>query len=1043
MLTEPWRITMFGGLQAAQSDRAIHRFQTAKTAELLAYLACFHHRAHTRDELTEILWPESDPLDTRNRLRVALSSLRRQLEPPGAASGSVLEADRATIRLKPTAFQTDVQDFEAALKAAARTEAFPQAERPLAFAVSLYRGELLQGYDAIWLTNERTRFAHAVRGLLRRLADGYEQAQRYDQALACAQRLLEIDPWEEEGTLLAMRCCMAQSLDAEALRYYHEWERQIRDEFNDAPSESVRSLAAQLRQQAPHVIPITASRPLPAAPKTTMRSSLPPSEPPTSLSQKSVPAADPDIPHKREPKLPLALTPFFGRETEVAQIVAWLQNNMSRLATLTGPGGIGKTRCLLEAARRVYGVYPGGIVFVPLAEVPSADLLGNAILHALGAKPAGNCSPLEAIQQALSAAPTLLLLDNFEHLMEGGAEQVCALLASLPGLTCLISSRQALGVAGEQEFPLLPLPVPGSSILPESLAECASVQMFVSRARSVASDFQITPRNAVVLAQLCNALEGIPLAIELAASWTRILTPAQMLERLGQRFDLLVRRRGEGNLRHQSLRATLAWSYQSLSPELRRFFRQCAVFRGGWTLEAATYVCAEPRACEFLEQLRERSLVMAAEQDANPGTSAMRCRMLETLREFAAEQAEASETSVARARHAVFYLQLAEQAEPHLLDATQAEWLDRLAVEQDNLRVASDSLCHDDADPELGLRLAGALWRFWFTRGFLNEGRQRLAQALRSSQAPSSPQNYSLHDAGSLRPTQARAKALGGAAALALAQGDYPRAQAWCEEQLEVARQIQDEAGEAEALHRLGNVALSRGDYHQARTLYENCVTLRRCLQDRQGMGQTLNNLGIVAYEQGDFAVARALYEEFLAICRETSDRKGMGGALSQLGILARAQGDFAAAREFLNESLHIRRELGDKPGTAFALANLANVFFDEGNLDLSGRMSRESLVLLRELGDRGHICVALRDVASHVLTEGQTNRAARLYGAEQALRDLLGASISPRKRAPYEANLATLRRLLGESLFRAAWTLGQSLTLDQAIDLALQETPS
>ena len=1035
MLTEPWRITLFGGLQATQANRTIQRFQTAKTAELLAYLACFPHRAHTRDELTEILWPENDPQATRNRLRVALNSLRRQLEPPGAASGSILKADRATIHLNPAAFHTDVQEFEAAIKAASKAAAFAQEERPLSHAVSLYQGHLLSGYDANWLSGERERFTNVMRSALQRLAEGYAQAENHEQALACALRLLELAPWEEQGTLLAMRGCIALERSADALRYFQKWKRRLQTEFNDAPSETICALAAALQQQQGMraLAPKEAASQL-VRPQAIMRQTLP---------RPSVSAVKPDMIPKTGSTLPLALTPFHGRETEVAEVVAWLHNDASRLAVLTGMGGIGKTRCLLETARRAYDVFPGGVVFVPLASVSTRDMLGDAILLALGGKPQRNGSLVEAIQQALLPPPTLLLLDNFEHLVPEGAELVADLLASISSLTCLISSRQVTGVAGEQEFALSPLPIPGSSTLPEQLAECASVQMFVSRAQSVSADFQITPRNAAILAQLCNALEGIPLAIELAASWTRILAPAQMLSRLTQRFDLLVSRRRSGNPRHQTLRETLAWSYHSLSPELQQFFRSCAVFHGGWTLEAAVQVCSEPRACEFLEQLRERSLVLTDEQAPNTDFAEVRYRLLETLREFALEQAETGETIEMQSRHAAYYLMLAEQAEPHLLAAHQAEWLARLEAEQDNFRAALDSLCRADTDPEAGLRLAGALWRFWLTRGFLREGRQRLEQALQAAPPDASLCNSYVSDlSASSRFVSARVKALGGAGALALAQGDYPAAQAWCEQQMEAARHTQDAAGKAEALHRMGNVALSQGSYHRARTLYENCITIRRCLGDRQGMGQTLNNLGIVAYEQGDFPAARSLYEEFLTICRDTGDRKGMGGALSQLGILARAQQDFAAARAFLRESLTIRRELGDKQGIAFALANLANVFFDEGDLEMSGRMARESLIALRALGDLGHIVVALRDMASQVMMEGQPARAARLYGAESLLREALGASIAPRKREPYEANQTALCRALGEGLYRAAWTLGRSLTLDQALDLALQEAP-
>ena len=1009
MLTQPWQITLFGGLKAEQPNRTVARFQTAKTGALLAYLAYFCRRAHTRDELTELLWPDSDPVATRNRLRVALSSLRRQLEPPGVPPGSVLETDRRTVRLQPSAFQTDIQAFERALQSADGLENQAGEQETLAEAMALYTGDLLHGYDEIWLLSERERLASLYRKALRRLAELYGQNAREIQALDCALRLIAAAPWEEQGYLLAMRCCLVQGRRDEALHHYADMERRFKEGLDLLPSLAIRQFAARLKQSLPSVL----TRKPPSLNTRQVASSHPvtplPPLPPEKASSK--------------PKLPLPLTRFVGRESEVAHLTSWLKLSKSRLVTVTGLGGVGKTRFCLEIAHRTAEAFPGGLAFVSLADIPDPTHLYTAILQAIGGRPRTDRSALESITDALPSLSMLLILDNFEHLVEQGGDLLIALLQDAPQMTCLVSSRQALMVAGERQFGLAPLPTPGQTDALETLAECASVQLFVDRAQAICSDFQITARNSLTIAQLCIALEGIPLAIELAASWTRILTPAQMLEHLPHRLDLLVHRRNSGEARHRTLRATIEWSYKALTPELQRFFRALAVFRGGCTPAGAAALVDDVRAWTSLEQLRERSLLVVEEQVTTNSISEMRCRLLETLREFAAEQTGAEEIHDWQTRHAHYYLHLAEEAEPNLLGHQQTVWLICLERELDNMRAALDYFTLYDR--ERSLRLAGALWRFWLTRGYLHEGRQRLAQALA---APSTS-------------LPARIRALGGAGALALAQGDNSAAQRWCEEQAQLARHAGDETGEADALHRLGNAALFQAELEKARTLYQQCVLIRRRLGDRQGMGLTLNNLGALAYEQGDFAAAQALYEEFLTTCRDLGDQRGMGGALSQLGILARAQKDFHSAHALFGESLELRRALGDQQGIAFTLANMANVAFDEGDWAHSGALARESLVLFQQLGDQGHIAVALRDMAHLAYMQGFPARAARLYGAEEALRNRLGAGLPPRKQTHYEGSITALRAALGSNAFQAAWAQGGRLTLESALTLALEET--
>jgi predicted ATPase len=422
-------------------------------------------------------------------------------------------------------------------------------------------------------------------------------------------------------------------------------------------------------------------------------------------------------------RLPAQFTRFFGRNSEIEQLRRLLTQESVRLLTLTGPGGSGKTRLAIEATRSLLSQWREAVWFVPLADISDSSFIFTAIRDTLKLPIAPNISPQEQIIEALSNQPALLLLDNFEQLVEEGAAQVQELLERLPSLTVLITSRQVLNLPGEREFPVLPLPVPDEELPPAKIKEYSSTALFIDRAQAARVDFRVDERNAAAVAAVCRRLDGIPLAIELAAARSLVLSPAQMLEKLKDRLDLLSTRQRGIPERHRTLRAAIEWSYGLLSPELQCFFTSLSVFRGGWTIEAAEAVCEEPEALDFLTRLRECSLIVTEEKP-----SEIRFRMLETLREYALSQLGNDERTAMERRYAIHFMAMAEDSEPHLRGPEQAMWLERLDSEQDNFRAVLAWAVEHDATG--ALRLAAALAPFWETRGHYSEGRNWLERAL-------------------------------------------------------------------------------------------------------------------------------------------------------------------------------------------------------------------------------------------------------------------------------------------------------------------------
>jgi len=698
-----------------------------------------------------------------------------------------------------------------------------------------------------------------------------------------------------------------------------------------------------------------------------------------------------------------------------------------RLLTLVGPGGTGKTRLALEAAGCLAAEFTSGIFVVDLAPLTDPGLVTSAIARVLGVREVVGQALLETAQNRLRDEHLLLVADNFEHLLDG-ASVIASLLLACPRFKVLATSRTPLGVYGEHQLHVPPLGLPDLRASdPNSQARAEAVRLFVDRASARLSNFRLDSANTRIVAEICVRLDGLPLAIELAAARVQVLPPRALLARLTDPLSVLTGGAQTVPTRHQTLRATLDWSYSLLGPAEQALLRRLAVFAGGWTLEAADVVCADDQGSplnvlDSLEKLARASLVRVMETEPEA-----RFQMLETVREYGREQLVAhGALDAARHRHATFFLALAERAEPELMGPDQLAWLDHLEREHDNLRAAM-RWSVESGEVEMGLRIGGALWHFWQMHGHLTEGRLCLMELLELTPTGTS----------SMPRTSARTNALHAAGSLAWQQGDYASARSLYAESLGIARELEDRRGIAHALNSLGILASDQGDFPAARSLYAESLRIARELEDRREIALSLNNLGVVAQRQGDYAVARSLYEESLAIKRELGDRRGIAMSLGNLGIVTQRDGDYAGARSLYEESLAIQREMGDRRGIAHQLDSLGEVACLQGDYALANSCHKEGLAIVRELGVRRGIAYALEGLARVAATEGRAERALRLAGAAAGLRQAIGAPLPPEEQEQHQRTLQKAVWALGEQASKAAWGEGQTMPLDQALDEA------
>jgi non-specific serine/threonine protein kinase len=728
--------------------------------------------------------------------------------------------------------------------------------------------------------------------------------------------------------------------------------------------------------------------------------------------------------------LPHQLTSFIGRETEIAEIRTLL--GRARLLTLTGSGGCGKTRLAIQIGARLSNIYPDGVWIIELVSVSDPGLVPQALAMALGLKGQPGRSLTQSVIEHLANKHLVLVLDNAEHMLATCAQITEAVLRQCPQVVIIATSRERLATAGEQTYrvPGMSMPDSDRDATAASLAQCESALLFVDRARLNAPHFVITNENAPALASICRRLDGIPLAIELAAARTRSMSVAEVSRRLDQQFRLLTGGSPAAPRRQQTLRGLIDWSYDLLSDTEKTMFQRVSVFSGSWSPEAAEQVCVgegieDWRVLDLLTSLADKNLVVAEVQ-----RGATRYRLLETIHQYARERLnEGSEDARWHGRHLAYFLALAE-AEPRNAEADQDAWLDILEIEHGNMRAALAWSAATEGYAEPGLRLAVALWWYWLVRGHLGEGRDWLSRLLAAGPR------------GQTSPT--RANALTGAGELARHQGDYAAARTLHEEGLALQRELGDRRGVATSLINLGGVAYDQGDYAAARALLQESLAAFRELGDPRGIATSLHNLGELASKQGDDSVAQALYEESLAMWRDQGDRWGIATSLTCLGKVSFERGDHPAARALAEESLAIQRELGDRPGIATSLCDLGRVAREQKDLLGARRLLNESLTIRWELGDRPGIADSLEGLACVASAAGGPGRAARIWGMAERLRDEIGSALPPRERPRHALWVATARADLGDgTAFDYAWQQGRAMTLDRAVEYSIKDERS
>ena len=1162
MLPIHWRIQLLGGLRVEGPDRALTRFRTRKTGVVLAYLAC-HRLPTSREILAEEIWPTLGPdlpdaggvgdgdhvlEKRRNSLAVALCSLRKQLEPPGAAPGSVLVTDGPNVRLNPSSVSTDVAEFERTTDAAAHSRNASETTRLLSAAVDLYTGQFLPGYYEPWITCEQQRLEEMFFRNLRVLMGRLVRVGDFDLALTYGARGVAVNPLREEAQCDLMRAYYAAgqydavlrqyaflkelltqrdespSLDAEVLR--RESEKQSRQQT----ASQILTLGARSERDDDHALPIPSAISDQSGPPfgtvTFLAADLtevdaakldkdggPPSTPPSgcegledlilrhrgfvlqdsgltvagafdsagdaldcaiamqgnavfrgrptpslrvalhtadvgcglSPSSRSddasawQAAADArrtateamlashggqllctetcaalvsdhvgpdsrlsdlglyqlsdqtplarlflvDYPgaqkHDNPPlrairahagNLPSQLSRFFGREGEITEISALLVEMLhasrrragaadmqpfpltdispSRLLTLTGPGGIGKSRLALELARGVMERDAAATWFVPCDEVVDPGSILPALAGSMRLAASPDVDLLDQVVETLARQHSLLLLDGFDRLVDGGDGVVEDLLERVPTLVCLVTSRQRLGVGGEQVRSVRPLPLPmdppESRPSPDQLVRFPSVQIFLERAQCCMPDFTLTLSNATVVSQLCAWLEGIPLALELAAAWIPVQTPSQILERLRSRLDLKKRssrRRGrtakgqDGGTaeagRQSTLRKTIEWSYDLLAPDLQDFFARLSVFRGGWSLDAAEAICQtagpspDDSVLDQLSQLQDCSIVISGEVAGE-----MRFSMLETLQEYAREQLLefGSAAKEVRDRHAAYFAARARCAFLDLRTAREMASLNRMDAESRNLRAAmewANQSQQSELVGEIGLGVSLLLQRRGFHRDALAP-LEAAAAAARSLPA---------------RGTELRTRIVREMSGIACELGEWGKVRSCAEEALEGARALGDAIGEAAAHNLLGLASQGERQMTEARSHFTRAMDLYRSGPDHAGMAIALNNLGLVELAEADsrFTHAAKHLDQALSLRRSLGDRRGTAETLLNLGVLAQLRGEWGFAWQQYEEALQIERDLGYLLGVGRALCNLGEVADAQGHLSRALRL--------------------------------------------------------------------------------------------------------
>jgi predicted ATPase/DNA-binding SARP family transcriptional activator len=1029
-----------GGLQARVLGRVEllvggkeipdNAWQRRNSRYLLLLLLCTPAHRLSRDMVMESLWPNAS-LDTATRsLYVAIHGLRRVLEPAitsGKASRFV-ELSGEMVQLVPGSVEwLDVAAFEAALDAGG------DRQQNLAHALSLYGGDLLEDEPYLdWPAARRERLRWRWREAVLEHAEFERLAGRPMLAVPSVERVLEGDPGDEVAYRVLMTAYAAADRREDAERVFERCVEALENELGVEPGKETLALADAIRKQ---------------------------------------PVARPVVTVSRMDNLPRPANPLVGRGRETEELLDLVCRPGVELVTVTGTGGMGKTRIALEVASLGKDEFEHGVCFVPLAHIRDASLVVPAVARALGLEDVPGKPPLEQVQERLRDLTILVVIDNIEQVLDAAAD-LSAILEACPGMTMLVTSRVPLRVRAEHEFPLEPLAVP-SVDRPISLGRAGrypSVELFAQRASAVRRSFSLTAENVQAIAQVCARLDGLPLAIELAAARIRDLHPHELVEGLHDRFELLSGGYRDMPARHQTMRAAISWSYDLLVPTEQDVFRRLGVFEGGFGIDAVSHVTRagqEPKAkgsvARVLAGLEEQGLVLLRDDPDE-----RRYSMFETIREFAREELElAREVDEVAALHAGWYVSFVTEAAEGLLGRDQGAWFERLGTEVANIRVAIAYLHGTDAGGEAELKLTAGMWRYWWKSGQMEEGYGLIQRALdHAADTDGDPYARALYAAGQL----------------AEAFGEYDRSEAFLNRCLPIFRRSGNERGVGDALDSLGILARNRGDLDQSQHFQEESLTIQRRIGNQRGIASALNGLGAVGYYRGDTQTADRHWSEAASIVRELGDDRSTVAILGNLSALATLRGDAERALSISEETLAYARRIGDENNITYALASLGSAHYELGNVETAESAYEEVLARSRESGlvqvqavmlfdlakiahrredvlnavrlfteslgifgstQNAHgIASCLEELGGIAASRGEDRVAIRWLAVAEALREAKGVSREPvdHGEVDIQAWRETIRSRLGDTRFEAEWVAARGLDADEVMREVLGE---